>query len=51
MFTLLIERAAELLHTMPGSPEAEEFEVLTSAIDAYEAKRGPAGLQKKSSAG
>jgi hypothetical protein len=48
MFTLLVKRAAELSDCHPGSPEEEEFDVLAAAIEAYEAKRWPEGLRKKS---
>jgi hypothetical protein len=43
MFTLLVKRAAALADCHPGSPEEEEFDRLTSAIEAYEAKRWPEG--------
>ena len=39
MLTLLIKRAAELVHCRPGSPQEEEFNSLASAIEAYEVKR------------
>jgi hypothetical protein len=41
MFTLLVKRAAELSDCKPGSPEEEEFDRLTSAIEAYELMRWP----------
>lgn len=49
MFTLLVKRAAELANAPAGSLEEEEFDVLSNAIEAYEAKRWPEGLRKKSS--
>jgi hypothetical protein len=48
MFTLLIKRAAELADAAAGSPEEEEFDVVATAIEAYEAKRWPEGPRKKS---
>jgi hypothetical protein len=39
MLTLLIKRAAELVHCRPGSPQEEEFNSLANAIEAYEVKR------------
>ncbi len=41
MFMLLIKRAADLQGRREGSPEEEELDCLTNAIDAYEAKRWP----------
>ncbi len=42
MLTLLIRRAAQLIHCRIGSSEEEEFNLLASAIEAYEIKRWPA---------
>ena len=42
MLTLLIRRAARLIHCRIGSPDEEEFNSLASAIEAYEIKRWPA---------
>jgi hypothetical protein len=39
MFLLLVRRAADLQGSHEGSPDGEELECLTNAIDAYEAKR------------
>jgi hypothetical protein len=41
MFVLLIRRAADLQDCGEGSPEQEELDCLTNAIDVYEAKRWP----------
>jgi hypothetical protein len=41
MLTLLIKRAAQLIHCRTGSPEEEEFNSLANAIEAYEMKRWP----------
>jgi hypothetical protein len=45
MFTLLVKRAAELVHCRTGSTQEEEFDCLANAIEAYEAKRWPAGCR------
>ena len=39
MYLLLIRRAAELRHPLPGSPEEEELDCLENALDAYETAR------------
>ena len=40
---LMIKRADELVGCTEGSPEEQELRTLTDAIEAYEAKRWPAG--------
>jgi hypothetical protein len=45
MFTLLVKRASELAHCRTGSPQEEEFDCLANVIEAYEAKRWPAGCR------
>ena len=44
MFLLLTKRAHDLRGCADASPEQEELDCVTSAIDAYEAKRWPLGL-------
>ena len=39
MYLLLVRRAADLRNYGPGTPEAEEFDCVSNAIAAYEAKR------------
>ena len=39
MYLLLVRRAEELGNYDPGSPEEEEFDCVSNAIAAYEAKR------------
>jgi len=46
MFTLLLKRAAALKDCHSGSPQAEEFDRLVSAIEAYEERRWPAAASK-----
>jgi len=46
MLTLLIKRAAQLIHCRAGSAEEEEFNSLANAIEAYEMKRWPAAPRK-----
>jgi HTH-type transcriptional regulator / antitoxin HigA len=36
-----LERVSELLDSVPGSPEAEELEVLSLVVHAYEEKQHP----------
>jgi len=43
MHALLIERADALAGCTADSPEEEELERVTAAIEAYEAKRWPIG--------
>jgi hypothetical protein len=43
MFALLIARADELGGCTEGSAEEKELESIVNAIEAYEAKRWPAG--------
>ena len=43
MHALLIIRADELMGCTEGSPEEAELEILTDAIEAYEAVRWPEG--------
>ena len=46
MFLLLTKRAYDLRDCRDGSPEQEELNCVTNAIDAYEAKRWPLGLPR-----
>jgi hypothetical protein len=41
------KRAAELADCHPGSPEEEEFDRLTLAIEVYEVKRWPEGRPRR----
>ena len=43
MHAVLVKRADELVGCIEGSPEEEELRALADVIDAYEAKRWPAG--------
>lgn len=45
MFLLLIRRASDLRTVKHGSPEEEELDCLTNAVEAYQARRWPKTLQ------
>ena len=46
MFLLLTKRAHDLRACRDGSPEQEERDCVTNAVDAYEAKSWPRGLPR-----
>jgi hypothetical protein len=46
MLSLLIKRAADLVHCRSGSPQEDEFNSLATAIEAYEAKRWPVSSRR-----
>jgi hypothetical protein len=45
MHALLVEKADALDGCAEGSPEAREREAIADALEAYEAKRWPAGKE------
>jgi hypothetical protein len=45
MHALLVERADALDGCIEGSPEAREREAIANVLEAYEAKRWPAGKE------
>ena len=45
MHALLVERADALDGCAQSSPEAEEREIIADVLEAYEAKRWPAGKE------